>query len=202
MFNSYNFSSTPLSPLQQTQSPASQPNSANLASSTTPTSGTSAAGSSNESIEKDNIIANDIETDKLLNAIEKSKGFSDTNSTTRRVRNRNYPFGPYSLNNSNSDSLTNLNSENGDNQSINNINNNIKKINKLIWNEERQEVEYRDGQNGEADDSSTTNRSSISSPTLNADRQSLNVSPNIKRQNSGILDVNFLKVLLFYLYFL
>lgn len=118
------------------------------------------------------------------------------------MRNRNYPFGTYSLNNSNSDSLTNLNSENGDNQSINNINNNIKKINKLIWNEERQEVEYRDGQNGEADDSSTTNRSSISSPTLNADRQSLNVSPNIKRQNSGILDVNFLKVLLFYLYFL
>ncbi len=34
-------------------------------------------------------IANDIETDKLLNAIEKSKGFSDSKSTqARRVRNK------------------------------------------------------------------------------------------------------------------
>jgi hypothetical protein len=38
--------------------------------------------------ERDTIIANDIETDKLLNAIEKSKGFSDSFSTTRRMRHR------------------------------------------------------------------------------------------------------------------
>jgi len=39
-------------------------------------------------------IANDIETDKLLNVIEKSKGFSDSKSTTatRRLRNRQMPF--------------------------------------------------------------------------------------------------------------
>jgi ankyrin repeat protein len=42
--------------------------------------------------DKDTLIANDIETDKLLNAIERSKGFSDFNSTTRRVRNRNNPY--------------------------------------------------------------------------------------------------------------
>lgn len=43
-----------------------------------------------EPTEKDAIIANDIETDKLLNVIEKSKGFLDSYSTTaaRRLRNR------------------------------------------------------------------------------------------------------------------
>lgn len=58
-------------------------------SSTTPTTTTNPATG-----EKDTIIANDIETDKLLNAIEKSKGFSDSYSTqaTRRLRNRAIPF--------------------------------------------------------------------------------------------------------------
>lgn len=54
-----------------------------------------AGGSTNESNEKDAIIANDIETDKLLTVIEKSKGFSDTYSTTRRLRNRAIPFGSF-----------------------------------------------------------------------------------------------------------
>jgi len=54
---------------------------------------TSSLGASNASVEnnaeKDTIIAKDIETDKLLNIIEKSKGFSDSYST-RRNRNRSY----------------------------------------------------------------------------------------------------------------
>ena len=60
---------------------------------------TNVNNNNNESIEKDNIIANDIETDKLLNVIEKSKGFSDSKSTTaiRRLRNRQIPF--FGLNN-------------------------------------------------------------------------------------------------------
>ena len=57
--------------------------------------------STNESTEKDNIsIANDIETDKLLNVIEKSKGFSDSKSTqARRLRNTNRQIPIYGINN-------------------------------------------------------------------------------------------------------
>jgi hypothetical protein len=86
--------------------------------------------------EKDNIIANDIETDKLLNAIEKSKGFSDTLSTTaaRRLRNRMYP-------------LNSLSYENNNNKQINEKYQNsnvVKKVTKLKWNEDKQELEYSD----------------------------------------------------------
>lgn len=58
--------------------------------------GTGGGGSGSGTTGGENIIANDIETDKLLNAIEKSKGFSDTYSTqaTRRLRNRAIPFQP------------------------------------------------------------------------------------------------------------
>ena len=80
------------------------------------------------------LIANDIETDKLLNVIEKSKGFSDSKSTTAR-RLRNKPIALVSLagiiSNASDDTNTGLNS-------------NVKKINKLIWNQEKLEVEYRD----------------------------------------------------------
>lgn len=45
--------------------------------------------SSADHSENTHLIANDIETDKLLNVIEKSKGFSDSKSTTaRRLRNK------------------------------------------------------------------------------------------------------------------
>ena len=48
-----------------------------------------------------NLIANDIETDKLLNAIEKSKGFSDSFSTTatRRLRNKGLTFPTFNARN-------------------------------------------------------------------------------------------------------
>lgn len=98
--------------------------------------------SSESSIERDNIIANDIETDKLLNVIEKSKGFSDSFSTTaaRRLRNRAYPFNSASYNNN---AFINKNMNNGvlNNNSESSLNNG-KKISKLKWNEEKLEVEY------------------------------------------------------------
>ena len=49
-------------------------------------------------LDKDSIIAKDIETEKLLTAIEQSKGFSDSFSTTRRARNRCIPFSSNSIN--------------------------------------------------------------------------------------------------------
>ena len=50
-------------------------------------------------VDRDNIIlAKDIETEKLLTAIELSKGFSDSYSTTRRARNRCVAFNPNSIN--------------------------------------------------------------------------------------------------------
>lgn len=69
-------------------------------SATSASASSSSGGNNNVTGEKDTIIANDIETDKLLNAIEKSKGFSDSFSTQaqRRLRNRAIPFQslPYS----------------------------------------------------------------------------------------------------------
>lgn len=87
-----------------------------------------------ETYDKDNIIANDIETDKLLDVIEKSKGFSDSNSTqaNRRIRNRG------------------LCNPNG----INDFG--IKKINKLIWNEEKCEVEYKEKDEDDLNNSITS----------------------------------------------
>jgi hypothetical protein len=98
---------------QQQQQQPHQQTSNQPGSSITPASTTSTAGSSADSSEKDTIIANDIETDKLLNAIEKSKGFSDTYSTTaaRRLRTRPNPFGnlvsPFNVNNNITNTTTN-----------------------------------------------------------------------------------------------
>lgn len=91
--------------------------------------------STTESTEKDNIIANDIETDKLLNVIEKSKGFSDSKSTqARRLRNINRQIPIYSINNlSTSDEFQPVGGGA-----------NTKKINKLVWNPERLEIEYKE----------------------------------------------------------
>ncbi|CAF0725596.1 unnamed protein product [Brachionus calyciflorus] len=95
----------------------------------------------NESNDKDTIIANDIETDKLLDVIEKSKGFSDSNSTqaNRRLRNR----GIYHL------------YSNGGNDA-NDSNSLTKKINKLIWNEEKCEIEYKEKEDENLDNSVNT----------------------------------------------
>lgn len=87
----------------QQQQPSTQPQQTQQQlESTTPTTAPTTAPSTTAATtttnpatgEKDTIIANDIETDKLLNAIEKSKGFSDSYSTqaTRRLRNRAIPF--------------------------------------------------------------------------------------------------------------
>jgi hypothetical protein len=69
----------------------------------------------------------------LLNVIEKSKGFSDTMSTTaaRRLRNKIYPYNNLSFEN---------NSKNNFEKFCNSENN--KKVNKLKWNEDKQELEF------------------------------------------------------------
>lgn len=96
-----NSSSSSLYSNQQQQQPSTQPpqTQQQLESTTATTAPTTAPPPSTTTTnpatgEKDTIIANDIETDKLLNAIEKSKGFSDSYSTqaTRRLRNRAIPF--------------------------------------------------------------------------------------------------------------
>ena len=165
--------------------------------------GTATTTSNNESIEKDTIIANDIETDKLLNVIEKSKGFSDFNSTTRRLRNRNNPFSvAFNSANLNNNFVNNNNNNlSTDENDLNNLNNN-KKINKLIWNEERLELEFRNKEEAaaaaaalaaaeeEADGVLVTLSNDKQSPSLQiptSDRQSIYTSPNssLKRQKSA-----------------
>ncbi len=148
------------------------------------------------------IIANDIETDKLLNVIEKSKGFQDSKSTTAR-RLRNKPIALTSLagiiNNNN-------NYNNADETSNSNLqgNNNMKKINKLIWNQEKLEVEYRDKEEEEEEmttlnSSNTTDQQQFGTPsnnintpnntpcTIQLNTNNKQTSPNrlLKRQNSG-----------------
>lgn len=95
-----NSSSSSLYSNQQQQANTQPPQTQQQLESTTATTAPTVAPSTTTTTtnpatgEKDTIIANDIETDKLLNAIEKSKGFSDSYSTqaTRRLRNRAIPF--------------------------------------------------------------------------------------------------------------
>jgi hypothetical protein len=174
-------------PSQQQQQSTSASSNAQPTSQNATNANTTSADQS--TTEKDVIIANDIETDKLLNVIEKSKGFSDSNSTTgaRRLRNRAFP---YSLLNTNaSSSLSNSVNENSD-ENLNSAQN--KKINKLIWNEEKQEVEYRG--NGSVDLNSPTSNGSqqtVTSPTASSDLNGLSSSSSstyLRRNNSsGIL---------------
>ena len=83
---------TPTTPTQQQQQ--------NLINDTQPK--TLSINNNNERGENHNtdniILAKDIETEKLLTAIELSKGFSDSYSTTRRARNRCVAFNPNSIN--------------------------------------------------------------------------------------------------------
>ena len=99
------------------------------------------------------LIANDIETDKLLNVIEKSKGFSDSKSTTAR-RLRNKPIALVSLSGIISNASDDTNTG---------LNNNVKKINKLIWNQEKLEVEFRDKEE----------------EMMMTDQQTINVTPTL-----------------------
>ena len=180
-----------------------------LTSTTTASTATSIPNESSN--EKDTIIANDIETDKLLNVIEKSKGFSDFNSTQRRNRNRNNPFSvafnSINVNTNNSLNNTSNNSINTSNDDMNNSNNS-KKINKLKWNEERLEVEYRDKEEEEA--ALAAEQAAADAAVDAAANEKITIAPNIqlqpvnvnnvvvtspnsnlKRQNSGlILDVS------------
>ena len=170
--------------------------------------------STNESNEKDTIIANDIETDKLLNVIERSKGFSDFNSTTRRLRNRNNPFSVAFSNSANLNNNLVNNNLSLDENDLNNLNSN-KKINKLIWNEERLELEFRNKEKereeeeaaaaaaaAAADGACVNLTNGKQSPSLQipaSDRQSIYVSPNssLKRQKSA----NGLEVCIIHLIF-
>jgi hypothetical protein len=161
------------------------------------------------------IIATDIETDKLLNVIEKSKGFSDSKSTTAR-RLRNKPIAISSLagimNNGSSPEIMQQDSSLG--------NNNVKKINKLIWNQEKLEVEYRDKQDemmAICDQQQQQQQQQLATPTNNINvpnntpctvvanvNNSYNrqTSPNLllKRQNSGISFevIDFFRFIYFY----
>lgn len=152
----------------------------NLLSSSNGSGTLSSQQSANESTEKDNIIANDIETDKLLNEIEKSKGFSDTYSTTatRRLRNRQNPYGMASFT---------LNSENGDELSqfggsrIKNGTSNFKKINRLIWNEDRQELEVLDKSLQEP-------KSPFSDLASNSNQSKGTSSPIVLRKQTSLTD--------------
>jgi hypothetical protein len=101
------------SPLHgNTNSPVSLPASQNLNSNAIESSASSSSlmSTSNNSLgvankandtAGENLTANDIETDKLLNAIEKSKGFSDSFSTTatRRLRNKDLQFPAFNTKN-------------------------------------------------------------------------------------------------------
>lgn len=71
------------------------------------------------------LIENDIETDKLLNVIEKSKGFSDSKSTTAMRRNRNKGVVIQMKNISDTDLSNSAKS----------------KVQSLRWNEEKLELE-------------------------------------------------------------
>ena len=206
--------------IKQTPSPVSTSSNVPVTSTQRQTSLTSSQTESTpttqnpaEQTDKDVIIANDIETDKLLNVIEKSKGFSDSKSTTaiRRQRNRlahlvtltlplyNYNINFYYYQIWQSSSSFDENSS---------TNANGKKINKLIWNQDRLEVEYRDKEeelkasqgSGLSESASSSSISSLannnSSSVLNQmNRQSTSSSPSniLRRQNSGtLIDVKIL----------
>ena len=86
----------------------------------------------------------------------------------------------------------NTSNESNDVNCLNNSNNNGKKINKLIWNEEKLEVEYRDKEEEEAAAAAEA-AAEKQQVANNAATSALFVSPNanLKRQSSGInLDVS------------
>jgi hypothetical protein len=89
--------SSPLSSLTQNVNG----NSIESASSSSLASGSNLVKANGPDPTDKDVIANDIETDKLLNAIEKSKGFSDTFSTTatRRLRNKGLQFPAFNTKN-------------------------------------------------------------------------------------------------------
>jgi len=124
--------------------------------------------------ENAHLIANDIETDKLLNVIEKSKGFSDSKSTqARRLRNK-----PIVLT-----SLAGLsNNTNKDDQELSASAKS--KVQNLRWNEEKLELEVVRKEREEMLEKQ--NR-------LSTESNGQQISPgfSFKRQNSGPnLDTN------------
>jgi hypothetical protein len=137
--------------------------------------------------ERDAIIAKDIETDKLLNAIEKSKGFSDVYSTTRRLRNRSQGLNQVSL----FDRLNGINDSNSTSPSSfaitssNSVNNSApKKINKLIWNEDKLEVEFRDKDETLIEQQQLTNTTATTTASLLQTNTMDNDNSIVKRQYS------------------